>query len=69
MQKQELTQSLEVINVCDSCAVNGKGCGVKDTSLKVLCPCATCLVRVMCKQICIDRFTLTERNPTFIGAI
>jgi hypothetical protein len=69
MQKQGLTQPLKVITPCDSCAVNGKGCGVKDTHLKDHCPCATCLVRVMCKQICTERFTLTERDPTFIGAM
>jgi hypothetical protein len=69
MQKQRITQLLKIITPCDSCGVSSKGCGVRHTDLKEHCPCAICLVRVMCKQICTERFTLTERDPTFIGAM
>jgi hypothetical protein len=67
MQKQGIDQPLKVTIPCNSCGVSNKGCGVKDTYLKTQCPCATCLVMAMCKDICIERLCLTEKHHKYLS--
>jgi hypothetical protein len=67
MQKQGVNQPLTNINSCKSCAIRNKGCGVIDTKLKYQCPCSTCLVGTMCKEICMERLCLTEKHRILLG--
>jgi len=66
MQKQRLTQLPKNINPCNSCSVRHKGCGIMNSDLKPICPCATCLVGTMCTQVCIERFSVTEKHLALI---
>ena len=41
------------MNDCDGCVENDN-CPIQDTKVEDQCPCQVCLVRVMCKDGCIE---------------
>lgn len=46
---------------CLTCPYDKKGCQLKYySSYKSVCACVKCLVRIMCSQICFDRWTCAK---------
>jgi len=53
-----------------------KGCNHYETSclikfkdeLILKCPCKTCLVKMVCQKICVERRELYESSPIFFGS-
>ena len=50
----------KVTDPCSGCAIAERGCMIKNTYQKVACSCITCLVKVMCSQVCVVRFNCVE---------
>jgi hypothetical protein len=49
------------MNDCDGC-VEKDSCPIQDARGEDLCPCRTCLVRVMCEEGCVEWDKIYENN-------